>query len=198
MERAEKRELVASLQSALSGAGSIVVAQNAGLTVADLETLRRQMKQAGGYGQGRQEPPCQACSERHRQCRHLGPVHRPDRHRLRQGPHDCAEDRGSIRRQEPEVRGSRWRHGQDRARRRTTSRRWRPCRRWINCAPRSPGCSSSPRRVSRRSCRRRLAVSRACWPLMRKRATKQRNPSAPSGASTVRTEHVTKRDVSNG
>ena len=48
MERAEKRELVASLQSALSGAGSIVVAQNAGLTVADLETLRKQMKQAGG------------------------------------------------------------------------------------------------------------------------------------------------------
>ena len=29
-------------------AGSIVVAQNAGLTVADLETLRRQMKTAGG------------------------------------------------------------------------------------------------------------------------------------------------------
>ena len=48
MERAEKRELVASLQAALSGAGSIVIARNAGLTVADLETLRVQMKQAGG------------------------------------------------------------------------------------------------------------------------------------------------------
>ena len=48
VERAEKRELVASLQSALAGAGSIVVAQNAGLTVANLETLRLQMKQAGG------------------------------------------------------------------------------------------------------------------------------------------------------
>ena len=48
MERAEKRELVSSLQSAFAGAGSIVVAQNAGLTVADLETLRVQMKQAGG------------------------------------------------------------------------------------------------------------------------------------------------------
>ena len=48
MERAEKRELVASLQSALTGAGSIVVAQNAGLTVANLENLRKQMKQAGG------------------------------------------------------------------------------------------------------------------------------------------------------
>lgn len=48
MERAEKRELVASLQTAFAGAGSIVVAQNAGLTVADLETLRVQVKQAGG------------------------------------------------------------------------------------------------------------------------------------------------------
>ena len=48
MERAEKGELIASLQSSLSGAGSIVVARNAGLTVADLENLRKQMKQAGG------------------------------------------------------------------------------------------------------------------------------------------------------
>ena len=48
MERAEKGGLIASLQSSLSGAGSIVVARNAGLTVADLENLRKQMKQAGG------------------------------------------------------------------------------------------------------------------------------------------------------
>ena len=48
MERAEKAELIASLQSSFATAGSIVVAQNAGLTVADLENLRRQMKQAGG------------------------------------------------------------------------------------------------------------------------------------------------------
>jgi large subunit ribosomal protein L10 len=48
VERAEKRELVASLQAALSGAGSIVLAQNAGLTVANLESLRREIKTAGG------------------------------------------------------------------------------------------------------------------------------------------------------
>jgi ribosomal protein L1 len=48
VERAEKREVVAALQSSFSEAGSIVVARNAGLTVADLETLRTQMKQAGG------------------------------------------------------------------------------------------------------------------------------------------------------
>ncbi|MCS6761255.1 MAG: 50S ribosomal protein L10 [Candidatus Devosia symbiotica] len=49
MERAEKRELITSLQSALAGAGSIVLAQNAGLTVAHLETLRREIKGAGGF-----------------------------------------------------------------------------------------------------------------------------------------------------
>lgn len=49
MERAEKRELVASLQSALGGAGSIVLAQNAGLTVTNLESLRREVKGAGGF-----------------------------------------------------------------------------------------------------------------------------------------------------
>ncbi len=48
MERAEKAELVTSLQASFADAGSIVVAQNTGLTVADLETLRRQMKEAGG------------------------------------------------------------------------------------------------------------------------------------------------------
>ena len=48
MERAEKRELVTSLQASLATAGSIVVAQNTGLTVAEMETLRKQMKSAGG------------------------------------------------------------------------------------------------------------------------------------------------------
>src|SRR5665213_97137 len=48
VERAEKQELIASLQSSLAAAGSIVVARNAGLTVAEMETLRRQMKSAGG------------------------------------------------------------------------------------------------------------------------------------------------------
>ncbi len=48
MERAVKRDVITSLQTSFSGAGSIVVAKNAGLTVADLESLRKQMKQAGG------------------------------------------------------------------------------------------------------------------------------------------------------
>ena len=48
LERAEKRELVSSLQASLAAAGSIVVARNAGLTVAEMEQLRKQMKSAGG------------------------------------------------------------------------------------------------------------------------------------------------------
>lgn len=48
LERAEKREVVASLQAALGRAGSIVVAHNTGLSVADLTDLRVQVKQAGG------------------------------------------------------------------------------------------------------------------------------------------------------
>jgi large subunit ribosomal protein L10 len=48
MERAEKREVVASLQAALGGAGSIVVAQNSGLSVAAFTDLRVQVKKAGG------------------------------------------------------------------------------------------------------------------------------------------------------
>lgn len=49
MERAEKRELVASLNEAFKGSEAIVVAHNTGLTVADFENLRVQMKQAGGH-----------------------------------------------------------------------------------------------------------------------------------------------------
>jgi large subunit ribosomal protein L10 len=48
VERAEKRQLVDQLQASFADAGSIVVARNTGLTVADLETLRTQMRQAGG------------------------------------------------------------------------------------------------------------------------------------------------------
>jgi large subunit ribosomal protein L10 len=49
VERAEKRELVASLQGAFKASQAIVVAHNTGLTVADFENLRVQMKQAGGH-----------------------------------------------------------------------------------------------------------------------------------------------------
>lgn len=47
MDRAEKQELVASLHGVLKGATSVVVAHYSGLTVAQMTTLRRQMKKSG-------------------------------------------------------------------------------------------------------------------------------------------------------
>lgn len=48
MDRAEKRELVTNLNEAFSGAGSVVVAHYAGITVAQMNDLRSKMRAAGG------------------------------------------------------------------------------------------------------------------------------------------------------
>jgi large subunit ribosomal protein L10 len=48
MDRAEKRDLIASLNTAFAETGVIVVAHYQGLTVADLQNLRVRMKAAGG------------------------------------------------------------------------------------------------------------------------------------------------------
>ncbi len=48
MDRAEKREFVAEMKQTLSGAGSVVVAQYAGLSVAEMTELRSSMREAGG------------------------------------------------------------------------------------------------------------------------------------------------------
>lgn len=47
MDRAEKQELVASLQQVFSTTESVVVCHYAGLTVAQISALRRQARQAG-------------------------------------------------------------------------------------------------------------------------------------------------------
>ncbi len=47
MDRVQKKELIATLNSALSEAGVVVVAHYSGLTVADMTTLRGRMKEAG-------------------------------------------------------------------------------------------------------------------------------------------------------
>ena len=48
MDRAEKRELVTGLNDAFKGAGSVVVAHYAGITVAQMNDLRTKMRTAGG------------------------------------------------------------------------------------------------------------------------------------------------------
>jgi large subunit ribosomal protein L10 len=47
VDRAAKKELVASLNEVFKASGVVVVAHYAGLTVAQMQTLRRQAKQAG-------------------------------------------------------------------------------------------------------------------------------------------------------
>ena len=47
MERAEKKELVTALNGVFKASNVVVVAHYAGLTVAQMQTLRKQMKQAG-------------------------------------------------------------------------------------------------------------------------------------------------------
>ena len=47
MDRAEKKELVATLNAVFKAANVVVVAHYSGLSVAQMQTLRRQMKQAG-------------------------------------------------------------------------------------------------------------------------------------------------------
>jgi large subunit ribosomal protein L10 len=48
VDRAEKREFVTGLNDAFKGAGSVVVAHYAGITVAQMNDLRSKMRQAGG------------------------------------------------------------------------------------------------------------------------------------------------------
>jgi large subunit ribosomal protein L10 len=48
LDRAEKREFVTGMKDVLSGAGSIVVAQYTGLSVAEMTEFRSSMRNAGG------------------------------------------------------------------------------------------------------------------------------------------------------
>src|SRR5262245_66227519 len=47
VDRAAKKELVATLNGVFKGTTVVVVAQNSGLTVAQMQALRRQARQAG-------------------------------------------------------------------------------------------------------------------------------------------------------
>ena len=47
MDRAAKKELVTALNGVFKDTGVVVVAHYSGLNVAQMQTLRRQMKQAG-------------------------------------------------------------------------------------------------------------------------------------------------------
>ena len=48
MDRAQKRELVSTLNEAWKDTGVVVVAHNTGMTVAQMTEFRKRMKEAGG------------------------------------------------------------------------------------------------------------------------------------------------------
>lgn len=48
VDRAEKREFVATMQEAFSGAGAVVVAHYTGLTVSEISSFRAKVKESGG------------------------------------------------------------------------------------------------------------------------------------------------------
>jgi len=48
MERAQKKELVSTLNDLFQSTGVVVIAHYAGLTVAEMTELRENMRQAGG------------------------------------------------------------------------------------------------------------------------------------------------------
>ncbi len=62
MERAEKEESVATLKEVFKAANVVVVAHYSGLTVAQMQTLRRQMRQRAP-GESREEPSRQIALE---------------------------------------------------------------------------------------------------------------------------------------
>ena len=65
MDRAEKKEAVATLHEVFSKTSVVVVAHYSGLTVAQMQRLRKQMKAGWRARPGRQEPPRPDCSQRH-------------------------------------------------------------------------------------------------------------------------------------
>ena len=65
MDRAAKRELVTSLHDVFKDTGVVVVAHYAGMTVAQMTDFRQRVKEAGGNGQGGQEPAGEARAEGH-------------------------------------------------------------------------------------------------------------------------------------
>ena len=71
VDRAEKSELVATLNEVFTNTGVVVVAHYSGLTVADMPKLRGADEAGRGQRQGRQEPPRQDRSRRHGRREHI-------------------------------------------------------------------------------------------------------------------------------
>ena len=114
VDRAAKAESITELSGVFKAANVVVVAHYSGLTVAQMQTLRKQMKQAGAQREGREEPSRQDCTQGHRRCRHCAPAEGADRARLLGRSGGGAEGGRRFRQGERSVRHSRRIDGQDR------------------------------------------------------------------------------------
>ena len=118
VDRAEKKEAVTALNEVFSKTSVVVVAHYSGLTVAQMQRLRKQMKAGWRERPGRQEPPRPDCSSRHgrRLDRSLAQGADPDRPFERSG--GGGQGSRGFRQGSREVRAPGRRHGQDGPRRR--------------------------------------------------------------------------------
>ena len=66
MDRAAKAESISELNGVFKASNVVVVAHYSGLTVAQMQNLRKQMKQSRRAGEGREEPSRQDRTEGHR------------------------------------------------------------------------------------------------------------------------------------
>ncbi len=118
VDRAEKKEAVASLHEVFSKTSVVVVAQYSGLTVAQMQRLRKQMRQVGRAGSGRQEPPRPDCSQRHGRRLDRPPSQGADPDRSFERSGGGGQGSRGFRQGSREIRAPGRRHGQDGARRR--------------------------------------------------------------------------------
>ena len=114
VDRAEKKAAIASLNGVFKATNVVVVAHYSGLTVAQMQTLRKQMRAGWRLGEGREKPPRQDRSRRHGRRVHRPPAEGPDADRLLERSGRGAQGRRRLRQGEREVRHPRRSDGQDR------------------------------------------------------------------------------------
>ena len=97
MDRTEKREFVASLATVFADTSFVLVAQNKGLTVADVSDLRRRMRAAGAtYKVAKNRLATLALDGTRFQRRHAA-AEGSDRACVVDGPGGRGEDRRGVR-----------------------------------------------------------------------------------------------------
>ena len=149
LDRTEKREFVASLAAVFAETSGVVVTLNEGLTVAEVTTLRRRMRDAGATFKVAKNRLATLALDGTRVRGHQAAAEGADRAGLVDGPGGRGEDGRRVRQDQRQVRRASVVRLAARRSMRLASRRLPSCRRWRRCAPGCWGCSS-PRDPDRR------------------------------------------------